>query len=239
MKVYFFEEYPTKKNLDKLDLVDFNTKLFIADYSIEGFKAITKQIKNNFVKESIYWPLLNIKEGYWFSAFSKRKAMLRSFNELNNTKIKIMLDLELPMLTKKLFFTQFFKSFKNKKYILGFIKKYYRRIYTGEYFFDSKKFGLSINEGQKVIKMMYSSMLKVNNKEKRKKLIKLKEKYGKNLLIGLGCIGVGVLGNEKQITIEELERDFKLCRDLGIQEVVIFRLGGLNKEYLKVIKKFI
>ena len=31
----------------------------------------------------------------------------------------------------------------------------------------------------------------------------------------------------------------KLCDEIGIKEVVLFRLGGLNKEYLKVIKKFV
>lgn len=54
--------------------------------------------------------------------------------------------------------------------------------------------------------------------------------------IGIGCIAKGIYGNEKILSPEELERDLKILQKSG-KEVVIFRLGGLNKEYVRIIEK--
>ena len=72
----------------------------------------------------------------------------------------------------------------------------------------------------------------------RNKIKNYKIKYKDKFFIGLGVLDVGINKNEKIITPEQLERDLRICRELNVKEVVIYRLGGLNKEYLKVINKF-
>jgi hypothetical protein len=233
MKISFFEEFTTLENLNKLKLVTFPTRLFLADYSVEGFKAIRDRINNPLVKECIYWPILNMHEGYWFSRFTKRNALLRQFNILMKVKVPVMIDLELPFLTKKLFFTEFFKSFKNSKYLKGFIQRYFKRVYTANYF-NCKVEDLH----HKPIVMMYSSMLKVTKEKKKEKLEALHKQFEDRLLAGLGAIGTGILGNEKQLSLEQLREDLELCKELKIKEVVIYRLGGLDEEYIEVIKEF-
>ena len=57
-------------------------------------------------------------------------------------------------------------------------------------------------------------------------------------MVALGTIAVGITGNEPILNPEELARDLKIAKNNGINEVVIFRLGGLNKEYVDVIKKY-
>jgi len=73
---------------------------------------------------------------------------------------------------------------------------------------------------------------------RRKKFLKeeissLKSKYNDRLIVGLGCLDTGINGNESLLSVEQLERDLLLCKELGIKKVVLFRLSGLNKEYLK------
>ena len=247
MKVSFFEEFPNETNLNKLSLINFPTKLYLADYSIEGYKLYKKQLqkRNKNLKEVIWWPILNLKEGYWLSPWSKRKALLRLFHQLLNEKVPILWDAELPR-KRILLFTQFLKYFKNKKLIKSFFMKYKGQIYTAEYMADTKllnynllNFNPNIYKNIKC-KMIYTSMHSWIDEEVLKKVIKeYYEKYNADIVIGLGLLEKGVGSNEKVISPEQLERDLKICKELNVPEVILFRLGGLNKEYLKVIKKFL
>ncbi len=250
MKISFFEEFPNKESLSKLELIDFSTKLFLADYSIEGYKQYKKELQKKYknLKEVIWWPVLNVNEGYWLSPFSKRKALLRIFHKLTEEKIPIMWDAEFPR-KKVLVFTQMLRFFKNKKLIIGFLKKYKGEIYTAEYaftssfmkwlftilglFFDSAKYN------NRVIKMFYTSMHHFEWDFMKSEIESGVKKYKDRFLVGLGVIATGIKGDEKLLSAEELERDLKLCKELGINEVVLFRLGGLNKDYINVIEKFV
>jgi hypothetical protein len=239
MKIGFFEEFPDSISLKKLDLIDFPFTLILADYSIEGFKAIKERISKKDVK-FIYWPLLNHKEGYWFSRFSKRRALLRSMDELLNIKQEVLIDLELPVLEPWLMFTQFFKSFKNKKYLKLFIEK--RKPYTAEYFYEkpfARWLSLQFKGDHKVIKMMYSSMMGVTKYAKGKRIKFLHKQLGSRLCLGLGVLGKGITGVEPELSLEKLRDDLELCKRFNVKEVFIFRLGGLTKAHVKIIKEFI
>ncbi|HIH25611.1 hypothetical protein J4476_04160 [Candidatus Woesearchaeota archaeon] len=250
MKIYFFEEFPNDSSLSKLSLVKFPTKLIIADYSIEGFNLYDKEIRSKYknVKELIWWPLLNMDEGYWFSPFSRRRALLRTFHHLLNKNIPIMWDAEFPK-KRFLMFSQLFKVMKNIQLIRSFFKKYKGKIYTAEYFIDVsvmkflfKLFALQFNPKEfnnKIIKMMYTSTLDYPESLLRSELKTLKYHYKDNVMVGLGCLAVGINGNESLISSKQLERDLNLCKEIGIKEVVLFRLGGLNKDYIKVLNKFV
>ncbi len=246
MQISFFEEFPNSNTLSKLDLIKFPTKLYLAEYSIEGYKNYKEQLHNKYknLKEVVWWPVLNVDEGYWLSPWSKRRALLRLFHSLLDEKIPILWDAEYP---KKigLFLTQFLKHFKNKRLIRAFFKKYQGKIYTAEYIIDSKFLESSClsfdpNRYNNIkIKMLYSSMHpRFTDSFVRNEIKKLKEKYSENIFIGLGVLDMGMTKLEPKIKPEHLERDLQICKELGIKEVVIYRLGGLNEEYLKVIKKF-
>ena len=71
MKINFFEEFPTKENLDKAKLIKFDSVVYIAAKSLKEFEKWSKQIKKiNFRITPAYWPILKKKEGYWLSPFS-------------------------------------------------------------------------------------------------------------------------------------------------------------------------
>ena len=83
--------------------------------------------------------------------------------------------------------------------------------------------------------MFYTSMIK--NKTIKEKI---KEHIARNhsFQVGLGTIARGILGDEPILSPKELEKDLDFLHRKKIKRAVIFRLGGLNKEYMKKIKIF-
>lgn len=248
MLISFFEEFPTKKNLDKIKLINFPTKLYLASPSLKEFQKLKSKIRNNTnnknnIKEIIYWPILDKKEGYWISPFSKRSALKSIFDELKNKDVSVMLDLELPTTRNRwLYLTQFLHFCHNKKRIKKFIKNHPGEVYLAEYYPLNKKYldflGLHYkNERVKVIKMLYHSMHHFSDDFLRQQLKAGKERFGNNYLIGYGTIAKGITKSEPILSDNVLKKDLKTALEMKIDEVVIFRLGGLNQHYLKAVEK--
>ena len=245
MQISFFEEFPTKENLEKIKYVSFPTKLYLAAKSLSQFEKIN--ISSPLVKEKIYWPILEKKEGYWFSPFSQRKALLRTIAELKNSNVPILWDAELPTHTNpSLYLTQGLNFFKNRNTIKNFIRQR-KNISTAEYF-PSSNFsknllhflGVSFSTNQHFpIKMMYSSMHDFGEQIMQREIQCAKSLYGKRLRLGLGTLAIGVKGNEPRISPQILKRDLHIAQKNNIDEVILFRLGGMNKEYSKIITPFV
>ena len=253
MKISFFEEFPTKENLTKLTLLSWPTKLYIASSSLYEFETIAKSLKTNKnLKKVIYWPILTKKEGYWISPFSQHQALTRIFNELKNKKVPVMLDLELPTTRNSLLYaTQFFNFIKNKKLISQFIQDYSGEISLCEYLPNSKKstailswLGLHYETNtskvkvRNIIKMMYHSMIPYTPDFIHREMERGVKMWGNQFTVGFGTIATGVLGTEPILDPKTLENDLILASAAGVHEVVMFRLGGLNKEYASILRKF-
>jgi hypothetical protein len=245
MIISFFEEFPTKRNLDKLKSIKFPTKLYLGAKSLDEFLKLKSRIKNKHIKEFVYWPILEVKEGYWISPFSQRKALKRIFNELGSKKVSVMLDLELPT-TKNfmLFFTEILNFYKNKHLIKRFIRKHPGKVYLAEYYPEGRirektlwLLGLHFKKA-KVIKMVYHSMHDFDKDFIKKELKAGRKKYGKDFLVAYGTIARGISRKEPILTLKQLEEDLKIAREARVKEVVIYRLGGLNKKCLEVVKNF-
>ena len=247
MLISFYEEFPTKKNLEKLKLIKFPTKLYLGAHSLDEFKKIKKSINSKQVKEIAYWPLLKKREGYWFSPFTQRKALKRTINEIENTKTPIMWDAELPTHPNPLLYiTQLPFFFSNKKLINNFIKNH-NKVYVAEYFFVNKfleKFYKFLNLSFKDRKntypmiMAYSSMHDFGKYIMNRELTKCKQEYGNKFIIAYGVLAPGAQGTEKSISLKLLKRDLDLAKKHRLKEVVIFRLGGLNKKYINLLENY-
>ncbi len=239
LMISFFVEYP-EEELDKIELLDFDTKLYVAAPSIREFNKIKLKVNNLNVTDIVYWPTLKNNDGYWLSPFSDRDALLKVIDETNGKAL--LWDAELPR-KKYQAITRLLEFFKNKKDIENYFHKNPGKIYTAEYFPHSKLleiFGLSFNPnkfGNKMIKMIYSSMHEYPESVVQKEMAYGKNNYGDNFIVGLGTLAAGVKGDEPKISPELLERDLRIAREAGVKEAVIYRLGGLSQEYLKVIKK--
>jgi len=240
MQIQFYEEYPTKKNLIKLKLIKFPTKIFIASKSITQFKDLEKQIKRlNPNTEVAYWPI--VKNSYYISPFANTKDLMELFKELDSIKNPLLRDIEIP-LKKSMLLTNLFSFFKNKKVIKKFLEKNKKRltvpmqISIGSFKF-MRLLGFHYNISYEKNPMFYTSMLPktiINQTIKDLKKIKNKDNYA----IGLGTIATGILGNEPILSLENLEKDIEFVKRVGFNKFIIFRLGGLNKEYIEVLNKF-
>ena len=250
MIISFFEEFPSKENLDKLKLIDFNTKLYLAASSFEEFNNMKLKIKNKFVKEFVYWPILKKEEGYWISPFSSKEALNRIFNELKSKNTPVMLDLEIPFYKNLInCIIRNVKDFsKNKALIKNFINGY-KNIYVCEYYpagnFKERILnflGLSYNTKntkKKIIRMMYHSLHRFNEKVMIGEIKINVKKYKDRFLLAYGIIASGVGGINLILSFKQLDKDLSLAKDNKVKEAIIFRLGGLNKKYLDIIKKYV
>lgn len=235
MIISFFEEFPTKQNLDKIKLINFPTKLYIATKTIKELNEIKEKIKSKYIKEIIWWPILTKEEGYYFSPFASKKAMNKILQIKNQ---KIMVDLEMPI-NKLEMLTKFYKIITNRKILNKILKN--KNIILCEHIWDSflmKILGLNHPKDNK-IKMLYTSQLILPRKTIENLVEKLSKKYS-NVKIGLGLIAHGVEKMKRPLlTPEQLKQDLELCKEHSIKEVIIFRIGGLNKDYISIIENFI
>ena len=244
MIISFFEEFPTEETLAKLKLVSWPTKLYVAANSVEQFRAVTSVVRHNkHLLEAVYWPILKKQEGYWISPFSKQGALQQLFDELENKKISVMLDLELPTTQNPwLYLTQFFNFKKDKKLIHSFVCNHPGDTYLCEYSAPQKnlqRLGLHYaSKKSKVMKMLYHSVHYYSQEKLRYELQQGLLKYGPNYIVGYGTIAIGVGGNEPLLSPKQLEKDLQIAKEVGVKEVVLFRLGGLNKKYVNVLEKF-
>ena len=63
--------------------------------------------------------------------------------------------------------------------------------------------------------------------------------YGEKFSCVLGLLATGIQGNEPILTSDELDRDLFTVQKEGLKSVLLYRLGGLNNDYLSVIKQHI
>jgi len=246
MLISFFEEFPTKNNLKKLSLITFPTKLYIAAESLEEFNQIKSTIKSKHVKEIIYWPILKKSEGYWISPFSQRQALKRILKIPTSTPV--MLDAELPTRHNPLLYlTQLFNFHSNKKLIKTFLQsrtntyvaEYYPEGKWKEYLFtflglhyDPKKYNTQL------IRMLYSSLHHFSEHFIQKELECGTHEHKHRFLIAFGTLAPGINKTEPKITAEQLEMCLSAAQHAKLNEVIIFRLGGLDKKYLRIFKQF-
>ncbi len=232
MRISFFEEFPTKENLKKAEFITWPSTIYVASESLDKFLNTIKSIKNKNL-DFVWWPVLEKKEGYWVSILSDRKALNRIFDEIKKSekmKVKVMLDLELP-LKNRFSIKRIIQSFGNRKIFRDMLKM--KNTLTCEYhysnFIDSLLGYNKKYKDKERIKMCYSSFDGFSEE-------KIMDYSKRGLKIGLGCIDIGILGDERIISPEKIKKEIGICKKCGIKEVIIFRLGGLNEDYASIIK---
>lgn len=256
MRISFYEEFPSQDNLSSLKLVKFPTTVYVAAHSLAEFDELSRKIKK--IKrnaKTVYWALLSMKEGYWISPWADTKALKRIFSEIENRKSKkelnVLIDFEFPKNRLKNLLFNSFSFFKNKRIILDFIKnarKNKLKIFAAEYSYISnwllRVLGLSCCMEEydfTKVKMLYKKPIDrgIFLEIFRKKTKSFVNRYKNRVFISPGLIARGVSPFEWIATPSELEDYLKICKQENVKEVVIFRLGGLNKDYIKVIEKFV
>ena len=252
MKISFFEEYPSKENLRRLQLVKVPTSLYLGSKSVKEFLELRQALQRDYkqVKQVIYWPILDSKEGYWLSAFSKTEAIKRISRELKITKepFPVLWDAELPTLNKKLFFTELPNLIQNKKLIHEILLSQLPNhpLVVAQF----PKLGLPERLSQlgassfpfsnyHRLDMLYSSIMNIPNSDKYilDTIRSNKNKY-QHYSVSFGLLAGGQEDESSLISLKDLDRELTIAKEEHIEEVVMYRLGGLNMDYLKVLEKY-
>jgi len=252
--VTLVEEFPTEENLAKLRLFDFPVNIFVAAKNITEFRRVEGELKKySTVKTAGYWPTLEIEEGYWLSAFSKREGIERVIGEINSvdSPISVLWDAELPHLRKRLFLTEIPRFLGNREIIRNFIGDPPKNVtlYVAEnrrrwpiYNWFLKIFAVTFVPDLKYnrVEMLYGQL----SPEMERRLLNNGVATSKNYYpaFGITAEGIGEKPNGKnwmRISPKILSEQLNIAKKFGIKSVVIYRLGGIDKEYLEVIKKYL
>ena len=252
LSINFFEEFPDNQTVKKACELNFSFQLYLAAEDLEQFYLFQSKIKAcSSQTELIYWPTLTLEEGYWISPWSDPQALQELFDKLINrtdqTEMKIMLDLE-PPIHKIQIWKRRKQAQENQARIRQFLssaEEHHLEIILVEKALPSwltERVGLSYPERQnKRVQMYYSSFRRVLLPEvivETKLKQKLKQAAAQDFSLGLGLIAPGIHGDEPTYSPEILARELQWASQAGLREVVIFRLGGLTPEYLKVLEQF-
>jgi len=255
MRIDFFEEFPTEQNLDKARLINFNSTIYLAARSIKEFEGYEKQLKKiNPSLEPAYWPIL--EKSYWISPFSYGYELenltkeLREHNQKSSRPLKVLIDLELP-LDKKLILINLPFYFKNRRLIKELFRKQKQfkieistaecalinRLTQKKLELEGISYSLKKHPHEKII-MFYPSMVKkeFTIEKIRKYIVKKHKEHKGSLSIALGTIAIGIKGNEPILSLDNFEKEIIFLKKTRIKRAVIFRLGGLNKKYLNILK---
>lgn len=250
MKIDFFEEYCDDRNLAAARMFGreaADRTIFLAAHDLTDFiekKNILARYSN---AEAAYWPVL--EKSYWISLFSYPEELEKLAAEMKSESFpaKVLFDLELPILKKSLFYKNALQIIKNCR----LIAKLYQiaeanriEIYSAEYPSPGicstallRMFRLSPGprRSHTAIPMFYTSMIRSPRWQKRiLKEIRRRSRKQK-MAVGLGTLATGVLGTEPILSPEKLQRDIDSVKEIGIDHVVIFRLGGLGANHKKVV----
>lgn len=200
-----------------------------------------------------YWPTLKIEEGYWVSAFSKREGIERIIKELQNVDetISVLWDAELPHLRRQLFITELPEFLGNRKIIQDFVAKPPENVTL--YVAENRKRNILHKLFLRIFTVTFDPHLNYNRIEMLYGQLK-PEALGKSLKMGIaemgrnynpvfGVTAEGIGGSAKEgswmrISPAILDKQLSIAQKFGIKKVFIYRLGGLDQDYLKVIKKY-
>jgi hypothetical protein len=260
MRIDFFEEYPTTETLVHARDITWPCTIYLAAPSLDAYKAASTILASiNPRIESAWWPTL--ARSYWISPFSNTDELFelrRTLRAYNGPRLKILLDLELPLLHKLLLFKNALTVIGGKRIIRSILEMHDRFDFaTAEYppvgtLSEKLKraFGVSYESSlyhHRNIPMMYTSMIRgytrflpINLVAKiRKNLLTTAHSERGGMSIGLGTIARGAIGNEAILRPDQLRQDLLFVRDNGFLGATVFRLGGLNDQNLAVIKEFV
>lgn len=259
MRIVLAEEYPIKRNLETLSLVDFPVDVVVAAHNPEEFEKIEEQVKQH-SRQVGYWPI--IPKTYWASPYSDKKEIARTIDDLRGFRrekpLPIVWDAEpptTPLLLRSRFIANHWPRpstfYETRDLIRDFIANPSNsiEIYTAELprFMVPEDIliglGLAFEPGQHTPAIMaYTSFgrLPVRNifrgsqwlaKKAREESRRGIEKYGRDrFALGIGCTARGRLDFEPIMTLEEFKRDIRIAYEEGVQTLAVYRLGGYKTE---------
>lgn len=250
MIINLFEEFPTEESLSRLALIDFPVNVFLAAPNLASFYEYQERVLQYDVARVIgYWPVLEAAEGYWLSPFSKLHGIKRVISEIKSLRgqIPVLWDAELPYWSAHLLLTELDHFISARRLIRDciynsdnvFVAEHRDRGMLVRRIAEMLGISFDRSSGYLRVEMLYGNWKKDALNDM---LISCKNSAG-NYYPAFGAIAEGFHGRPresswKRIDPKKLDEQLRIAQDLNIKEVFIYRLGGLNEDYIEVIGKY-
>lgn len=257
--IIFWSEFPEKvdwKKLQKLlEELDYRIAIYVpckTEAQYIWWKQEIKKIAPN-VQEINVWPILEKKDGYWFSGFTE-VYNIDKLDQFKGHKIKIDLEMPPPFYKYNLRFIikyilmYIFKKAPNNNYLINKIFNLNKdsAILVNEFpvpKFFLKRWGCYVpaKRGIKKNIMCYSTIFP---RFYIKQIMKKAFRENKDISVSIGLIGPGILKTEPVYKgIKQFKKDLNLVRKIGIKNVAIYSIESILKrkeprQWLTVLKEF-
>lgn len=254
VQIDYFEEFFNEETVDWVRRIPGPFRLILAAADFAEFRKKAAQIEEARPDVRVgFWPI--VPGSYWISPFARRADIEATARDLENARPndEVMFDLELPILTKSLFYKNLPGFFAKKRFIRGTMQELAGRgvhVSSAEYpppgrfsSFLLRALGVSFSipaVPYTRIVMYYTSMIPHGwiADGIQRQIRRDARRYGERFQAGVGPIAIGILGDEPVLPPADLENDLAFVRDAGVGTAVVFRLGGLNNDYMRVIESF-
>lgn len=247
MRLNFFAEYPADGELEYADLLEFPSTIYVAAESVAAYRDYRDDLADvNPAVDSAYWALLD--ESYWISPFADADELDALFAATADFDDPVFLDLELPVGRPRLFVKNARDFVANKRQIRTFVRAAEADVVTAEYppvpvgrhLFGPLGVAFSSTAlGHTRCPMYYTSVIPEAVVDRTGDAVEAMVRSDECVAVGLGTIATGVFEDESILPPDALARDLQRMADAGAEEVIVFRLGGLDEDYLDVIESFV
>lgn len=253
MRIDFLEEYPLEAaNLAPAALWPHAARVYLATRRYDDFRACAQRLVSvNPLMQAAWWPLLG--QSYWFSPWSHPQELADFIDVLDRERtgaqdrLAVLIDLELPTLRP----TLLLRHLAGHRRARALLTEIFQRapdwnieLATAEYpAFGGlnrrvwERLGISLDRRWPVRRryiMYYPTLIpRVFHCAVRRHIGREARAGGDSYALALGPIARGALGNEVLRSPGDLAGDLAFARRCGIEGVGIFRLGGLNPEFLR------
>lgn len=249
-KIIFWCEFPKKVNWKKAEkLINFPCEIYVAVKSRKEYNNWKRKTKLKLLP----WPILDKKEGYWFSGFTTKKD-IDKLDEYKGLDMKIDLEPPLPAWqykTHRIFwygFKQLFRRGRNNKYlenkIYNLAKEHKLETVMSRSNIIANEFpllkwylrrqGLDVDAKRNITKnyMCYTSfagpLWRPFIKHYMKIITKRIAKKNKNVMFSIGLIGPGILKTERVYkNTKFFKQDLSMINKTSVKKIAIYSLEGL------------
>ncbi len=244
MAIIFWSEFPEQVDWNKVNNeIDFDTEIYVACKDRKEYLGWKKKVKNKHIDVGA-WPVLDKKDGYWFSGQTS-KENIDKLDEFKDVDVKI--DIE-PMIyqgnygfwktalwmTKWMFYPgdnkeyleEKINSFEKDTLVSGFLFPKWLRRRVGQEAKGKKNYICYSTVGGRLAFSYYKFIIK---------------RMSKDNFYAIGLLNHGVFGNERVYQRkEEFVKDLEVMKRLGVKNIVIYSLEGIIKrDWLEIVKDYV
>ncbi len=263
-KVVFWCEFPETVDWKRLESIlaklDMDIAIYVPAKNLQQFLWWKKEIQKNcqHIAEVGAWPILEKKDGYWFSGFTSEEK-IKSLKQFSTLKIKVDLELPIPKrdysnsMILGYFSPYLLKKGKSSKLLLKTIKEMSENtnIIINEFPFPRyflRRWGMHLPLMKNCTRniMAYTTIGGPFLRPFIKSYVfiyLLKERMlNKHIMCSIGLIGNGILKKESVYNnVKQFKSDLDMARFLGIKQVAIYSIDSILKrnnseEWLNTVK---